>query len=145
MNAISPIGPGYSGPAAGIGSASRSNGLILPGTGAATGMSKVQTALSDLMRSLGLEDDKMLRMMLGLLILSALLQGSGNEREAGAQALANLGQQGGNLFYLGLNYSSTTLQIEQTTTITLSTENIQSVLLGQGGGSARGGAYDMLA
>ena len=108
-------------------------------------MSKVQTALSDLMQSLGLEDDKMLRMMLGLLILSALLQGSGNDQEAGAQALANLGQQGGNLFYLGASSSSTTLQIEQTTTISLSSESYQSVMLGQNGGSALGGAYDMLA
>jgi hypothetical protein len=155
MNPISPIGAGYSGPAAGLrltgapaggaGSASRASNLILPGTGAAAGLSNVQTALTDLMQSLGLEDDKMLRMMLGLIILMALLQGSGSEGEAGAQAMANLGQQVGNLLYLGFDASYTSLQIEQTTTLTLSTENIQSVMLAQNAGSALGGAYDAFA
>lgn len=157
MYPISPVGVGYSNGVAGTRPSSNASGLsgasssdrpepaASAGTGSLTALSELQTALSDMMKSLGLENDKLLKMMLGLIILMALLKGPDQEQESAGQPLFDLGRQQGNWLLAGMSSSYTSVQIEQTTTISVSMETMEATAYAQEAEDSLGGRHDSTA
>jgi hypothetical protein len=157
MYPISPVGVGYSSGMAGTRPSSNESVLsgassgerpapaASTGTGNLTALSELQTALSDMMGSLGLENDRLLKMMLGLIILMALLKGADQEREGAGQPLLDLGGQQGNWLLVGMSSSYTSVRIEQTTTISVSMDAAEATAYAQEAEDALGGRYDSTA
>ena len=88
-----------------------------PGTTSA--ITQIHSAVSQLLQSVGggVENDKMLRMLIALLILLALLDNSQPQAEGAQNALAQLGSRGnGQSQFLYAYTSSTTISFEYTTT-----------------------------
>ncbi len=133
MGPISPVSIGQAGASAGTASilnrptdaaamdAGRTAARLTPSNGPTDSLAvnNLNSAISDLLQGLGggLEDDKVLRMMIALIILLALLQSSQGGAASDHNTLAPLGL-GGNAQpqSVGIYSSSTTIAIQQTTT-----------------------------
>lgn len=116
--------------------------------GDSTALTQIDTAVSQLVQSLGgsAEDEKILRMLIGLIILLALLKGSQDEAGSAQGALASLGGGNNNSQFVALSESSTTISIEQTTTtIVLGTADTYAAGSNGSQGQAGGGQIDVFA
>lgn len=85
-----------------------------------TSITQVHQSVSQLLSTIGggAEQDQLLRTLIMLMIILSLLTGSQGKEETGARSLRQLGSQGGNpSLYVGIFSSSTTITIQQTTTI----------------------------
>jgi hypothetical protein len=122
---------------AGLGQASGSAGDAgyAASPGATSAITQIHSAVSQLLQSVGggVENDKMLRMLIALLILLALLDNSQPQTEGAQNALAQLGSRGNSQSqFLYAYQSSTTISMEYTTT-TWVAGNLSSY--GTGGGT----------
>lgn len=86
-----------------------------------TALTQIDAVVSQLLQSIGgsAEDDKLLRMLIGLIILLALLENSQDEAASAQNALLSLGSGSQQPQSIDLYWSSTTIAIEQTTTTIL--------------------------
>ncbi len=132
MNIVSPIGPGSSGRPTALDpafyqtgrSAQSSNltGAALSGTpsaGTTSAVTQIHSAVSQMLQSVGggVENDKMLQMLIALMILLALLEEMQKPDTAARDALAQLGNRGnGQAQFMSTYASSTTVSFEYTTT-----------------------------
>lgn len=115
------VGQGSTGTAQ-VGGVSRSNVVFggvgsISAQGSSAGITQIHAAVSQMLSRVGggLQNDKMLQMLIGLIILLALLremQGGGN---SALGALAQLGQGGSQTPSGVLLFSQTTIEIQQTT------------------------------
>jgi hypothetical protein len=127
LSQISPAASGYSG-SVGCGD----QGVAQIGA-ASTNLTNMSGQIGQLLRGVGggAEDNRMLQMMIGLMILMAVLQGSSSQPRGGADLLGQLmgpGSGGGSVSLL----SSTSISIEQTsmTVMAASPETLAAI---QGG------------
>lgn len=113
-----------------------------------TALTQIDAAVSQLVQSLGgsAEDEKILRMLIGLIILLALLRGSQDDPAAAQNAFASLGGGNNSSQFVALYASSTTISIEQTTTtIVLGTSDTYAAASNGESGQAGGGQIDVFA
>lgn len=141
----SSLGPSGSGSAEATASLAQLNGAT--GTSSTTAITQIHQAVTQMLQSVGggVEDDKVLKMLIGLLILLALLQEWYGATESPQDALARLGEGTGQSGAASLYFSSTTITLEQTTTtVVLQTQGAY----GNAGGeqeASKGGQVDVAA
>ena len=132
MNIVSPVGLGSSGRSTALGpalyqtsraaqsaniTAADNSGSLAAGTTSA--VTQIHAAVSQMLRSVGggVENDKMLQMLIALLILLTLLEQSQSQDTAARDALAQLGTRRDSQTQFISGYaSSTTMTFEYTST-----------------------------
>ncbi len=123
-------------------------GFSSQAVGDSTALRQIDAAVSQLVQSLGgsAADEKILRMLIGLIILLALLRGSQDEPASAQNALASLAGGSNSSQFVALYASSTTISIEQTTTtIVLGTADTYAAASNGDSGQAGGGQMDVFA
>ena len=118
--------------------------LSLGGAGMALAAGRAFTEVSDLLRSIGggLENDKLLRTMIALLIILALLE---RVNEGGQGVKDSLRDGGGaNSRYIGVFSTSTTISIEQSSTTVIMADGANAFGT-EAGPEAAGGLLDLSA
>lgn len=159
MGPILPVNVGAAGPTAGT-----TPGLNQPGgavrTGSAQGqagptlsrassdavaLTQIHGAISQLLQNIGggIEDDKVLRMLIALIILLSLLRDQQTFADSTQNALSLFAGTGRQSQSVEFYFSSTSITIEQTTT-TINFEAMDSYATASNGGQveARGGQID---
>lgn len=132
MNIVSPVGLDFNGRPTALGPAlyqtGRSaqspsvTGAALSGTpsaGMTSAVTQIHSAVSQMLRSVGggVENDKMLQMLIALMILLALLEEMQKPDTAARDALAELAKRGDpQAQFMSAYTSSTTISLEYTTT-----------------------------
>ena len=132
MGPISAVNVGSTGGAAGLGSTASTieptqaysstgtAGLTSSGAlGASQAAMRVPSAVAQLLQSIGggIENDKLLKLLIAALILLALLEQQQEDLASAGKALAQLGARSGDQSqFIGIFSSSTTISIQQTTT-----------------------------
>ena len=133
MNQITPVGgatsgPGNTGAIQGAGRPIRAGaGAPLSGTEPAVAraifdavpITQIHAAVAQMLQGIGggLENDRVLQMLIALLVLLTLLREQADEAASLSQALSPLGRGSGQGPVVAAYYSSTTITIEQTTTM----------------------------
>ncbi len=161
MGPISSIGAGAPRPAtfattgqtgASSGAGALSNrGTLGPSQGLSTAlaMSRVQTAVSEMLRNVGggVESNKALQMLIALVILLALMESSQNAAASSGSGLEQLGAgRGSGAEFISLYSSSTTITFEQsTTTLTVGSVDGLNALSGGEGMQSQGSQVDIKA
>jgi hypothetical protein len=159
MDPISPINIGGSRPLVGTGPTLDSSRTARPDTGLnATSLSssrgasdpaaatQMASAITQLLQNIGggLENDKMLRMLIGLIILMALLKEWFGGQESPQNALSQLGTGGDQPQCSGAYSSSTTIMFEQTTTtIVMQSLDVYGAAADGNQAASKGGRLDV--
>ncbi len=118
------------------------------GPGAPIAITQLHTAVSQLLQSVGggLEDDKVLQMLIALIILLALLRESQGASASPPNALAPLATRGGPTQFVSFYSSSTTIVVEQTTTtMVFQAMDVYGAAADSGQGQSKGGQVDSAA
>ena len=87
-------------------------------TTSAQSVTEVYASVTQMLQSIGggVEDDKLLRLLIALMILMALFENQQEQQRAGTEALQALGTNGGGGQSIGIYSSSTSISIEHTQT-----------------------------
>ena len=122
------------------GTAGNVDALSAGQAGLTEALRRVFTEVSNLLQSIGggLENDAMLRNLIALLIILALLERMGTGSQ-GVRGNGLLEGGGGNSQYIGVFTSSTTISIQQSSTMVFMAEGMNAFGAGAGAG-ADGGA-----
>ena len=162
MGPVPAVNIGSTGGAAGLGStaaiiepssaygSANTAGLAPSGaTGVSQAAMRVPSAVTQLLQSIGggIENNKLLRLLITALILLALLEQQQEDLASAGKALAQLGARAGDQSqFIGIFSSSTTISIQQTTTtVMFNTGGSAALNTGNGGTSPESGGQLNLA
>jgi len=115
--------------------------------GSAVSLVSMNNEISQLLQSIGggVENNKMLQLMIGLLILLTLLQGSAKTGQSAADALSTLGASGGGRgTYISFAASTTSITIEQTS-VTMTASAADTLAAAQGNAQPQNHRIDLAA
>ena len=159
MGPISMVGagacgsPGYPPPAvtasggAAVGGSAYSRIAVASSSVVSTSMmvTNVQSAVGDLLQGIDgeLANNKMLRMLIALLILSALLQNSQSASDSADRALNDLGGGSKGTSWVGASSSSTAIHSEQSSSTWIAVEAFSAAGSADGGQQPAGGQIDV--
>ena len=117
--------------------------------GASQAAMRVPSAVAQLLQSIGggIENDKLLKLLITALILLTLLEQQQEDLASAGKALAQLGARSGDQSqFIGIFTSSTTISIQQTTTtVMFGTGGSEALNTGGGGTSPESGGQLNLA
>ena len=116
--------------------------------GASQAAMRVPSAVAQLLHSIGggIENDKLLKLLITALILLALLEQQQEDLAAAGRTLAQLGARTGDQSqFIGIFSSSTTISIQQTTSTVVFGTGAEALNIGDGGASADTGGHLNLA